>query len=133
MKYMLLLYVTETDMTADQPGVIDRHLAVTEKAIASGAYVGCDALEPTASAIRINVKDGAVSRTDGPFTELKEVLGGFYVVDCATDDEVIALAAEIPHPPNGSIEIRRVATIPGWDDAVAEIRSRVGKQPARTG
>ncbi len=133
MKYMLLIYVTEADMMKDDPGVIDRHLAVTEKAIAGGAYVGCDALEPTARAIRINVKDGAVNRTDGPFTELKEVLGGFYVVDCASDDEAVALAAEIPHPPHGTIEIRRIATIPGWDDAVAEIRSRVGKLPARAG
>ena len=129
MKYMLLIYVTEADMTANQPGDIDRHLAMTEKAIASDAYVGCDALEPTASAIRINVKDGEVHRTDGPFTELKEVLGGFYTIDCASDDEAIALASEIPQPPHGAIEIRRIATIPGWDESVAEIRSRVGKQP----
>lgn len=133
MKYMLLIYNSETDMTADQPGVIDRHLAMTEKAIASGAYVTCDALEPTANAIRVQVRDGAVHRTDGPFAELKEVLGGFYVVDCASDDEALALAAEIPHPPHGAIEVRRVATIPGWDDAVADIRSRVGRQPAPAG
>ena len=133
MKYMLLIYNTEADMTKDDPGVIDRHLAVTEKAIASGAYVGCDALEPTAGAIRINVKDGDVNRTDGPFTELKEVLGGFYVVDCASDDEAVALAAEIPHPPHGAIEIRRIAIVPGWDDAVAGIRARLSKQPSRAG
>lgn len=132
MKYMLLIYVSEADMAADDPGVIDKHLAMTEKAIASDAYVGCDALEPTASAIRIRVLDGVVHRTDGPFTELKEVLGGFYVVDCHTEDEALALAAEIPHPPHGAIEIRRIATIPGWDDAVEKIRERVGKQPARS-
>jgi hypothetical protein len=130
MKYMLLIYVTEADMTGGDPGVIDRHLAVTEKAIASGAYVGCDALEPTAGAIRVRVKDGVVHRTDGPFAEVKEVLGGFYVVECPTEAEAVAIAAEIPHPPHGSIEIRRIAEIPGWDNAVAAIRERVAAPTA---
>jgi hypothetical protein len=125
MKYMLLIYVDETDMGDPDPGEIDGHLAATRDAIASGAYVGCDALEPTAGAVRVRVRDGQTVVSDGPFAESKEVLGGFYVLDCPTREEAIALAAKIPPAQRGVIEIRRVAEIPGWDDAVAAMRNEL--------
>jgi hypothetical protein len=119
---MMLIYVTEADMGEPAPGVMDAHLAATKEAIGRGAYVTCDALEPTASAVRVRVRDGKAIRTDGPFAETKEIIGGFYVMDCKDMDEAVDLAAKIPAPPDGCIEIRRVATIPGWDEAVAEMR-----------
>ncbi|MBI5287400.1 MAG: YciI family protein [Chloroflexi bacterium] len=123
MKYMMLIYVTEDDMGEPAPGVMDAHLAVTREAIERGAYVTCDALEPTASAVRVRVRDGKIVRSDGPFAETKEIVGGFYVFDCRDLEEAVELAARIPSPPDGCIEIRRVAEIPGWDEAVAEMRA----------
>jgi len=133
MRFMLLLYVPEADMGEPKPGEIEGHLAMTEAAIERGAYVTCDALEPTADAVRIRVRDGRVIRTDGPFAECKEVLGGFYVLDCKDLDEAVTFAARIPPAQNGAIELRRIATIPGWDEAVAAMRTRVaaGGTPAR--
>jgi hypothetical protein len=113
-------------MGEPKPGDIEGHLAMTETAIERGAYVTCDALEPTASAVRVRVREGEVLRTDGPFAESKEVLGGFYVLDCKDMDEAISFAAMIPPARTGAIEVRRVATIPGWDDAVAAMQARVG-------
>jgi len=123
LKYMMLLYVTEEDMGEPAPGVMDAHLSVTREAIERGAYVACDALEPTASAVRVRVRDGKVVRTDGPFAETKEIMGGFYVFDCKDIEEAVELAAKIPSPPHGCIEIRRVALIPGWEESVAQMRA----------
>ena len=128
MKYMLMIYVTEDDMNREPaPGVMDQHLAMTEAAIERNAYVTCDALEPSANAVQVRVRDGEVLRADGPFAESKEIVGGFYMVDCANIDEACDIAAKIPQPDHGWIEVRPVATIPGWDEAVEGIRAKLAR------
>ena len=52
--------------------------------------------------------------TDGPFAETKEVLGGFYLLDCENLDEARRYAAQIPDAKYGSVEIRAVMEVPGW-------------------
>jgi hypothetical protein len=83
------------------------------------------ALEPTAAAVRVRVQDGEALRMDGPFVETEEVLGGFYLADCDDIDEAVEFAAKIPMTTSGRVEVRRVAQIPGWDEAVDEIRRRL--------
>jgi hypothetical protein len=71
---------------------------------------GGEALEPTAMATTVHVKGGAkggeVVTTDGPFAETKEVLGGFYLLDCANLDEALHWAAQIPGAWHGRVEVR---------------------------
>jgi hypothetical protein len=130
MKYMMLIYVDPTKMQEPEPGEIDAHLALTREAIGRGAYVTCDALESASNATSVRVRDGHTIVADGPFAETKEVLGGFYVFDCKDRDEAIELAARIPPARHGTIEIRAVAEIPGWDDAVADIRRDLAAESA---
>lgn len=52
-------------------------------------------------------KGGAVSLSDGPFMEAKEVLGGFFVISAENDAAAEAIAADCPHLEFGSIEIRQ--------------------------
>lgn len=129
MKYLLLICGTQEAMQDAGPDVMERHYAMAEEAIRRDTYVTCDALESTASAAEVRVVDGKVARTDGPFAESKEIVGGFYMVDCASMDEAVELAAMIPAPRGGYIEVRPVFTIPGWDERIAEIRQRVGASP----
>ena len=46
--------------------------------------------------------------TDGPFAETKEQLGGFYVLDCASDEEAKRWAAEVPRSPGLTVEVREI-------------------------
>jgi hypothetical protein len=72
---------------------------------------GGHALQPTSTATTVRVeggKGGDVVTSDGPFAETKEVLGGFYSLECADLDEAIRWAAQIPGARRGSIEIRPV-------------------------
>jgi hypothetical protein len=50
----------------------------------------------------------ALSVTDGPFTEVKEVVGGFWIANCETYDEVVSIMGDCPHLEFGSIEIREI-------------------------
>ena len=67
-----------------------------------------EALQGTATATTVRVRNGQVATTDGPFIETKEVLGGYYVVDCKDLDEAIEIASRIPAASEGSIEVRPV-------------------------
>jgi hypothetical protein len=87
-------------------------------AVARGAYVGCNALETSDRATTVRVRDGATVVTDGPFAETKEQLGGYYLLNCKNIEEAIDYASRIPPAKIGSIEIRPVFEIPGWDEAI---------------
>ena len=116
MRYMFLLYGDGSDPGPDV--MIPKHVAFARKARTRGAYVTCDALQSRESATTVRVRDGKNLTTDGPFVETKEVLGGFYILECRDLDEALAYAAQIPDAQYGSVEVRPIATIPGWEDAI---------------
>jgi hypothetical protein len=77
---------------------------------------GGAALYPTSTATTVRVKGGKageVVTSDGPYAETKEVLGGFYLIECADLDEAIAVAATIPGAWNGAVEVRPVINFGG--------------------
>ena len=81
---------------------------------------GWEALEPTATATTVRVRDGRTLTTDGPFAETKEALGGYYLVEAKDLDEAIDFAARIPGAQTGSIEVRPIWEIPAEYLAGAE-------------
>ena len=129
MLYMFLLYA---DPSADWPAdIIERHLAVYREARARGAYVSSEALGAPTGAKTVRVRNGRPHTTDGPFAETKEVLGGFYVLDCRDLDEALAFAAKIPHAGVGAVEVRPVVRVPDWPYVDTPPRERHPMQPPR--
>jgi len=75
---------------------------------AAGVIGGGEALHPPSSAVGVKVagKGGALTRTDAPFAEAKEVIGGFYLLDCADIDEAVGWAAQIPGAWHGRVVVQ---------------------------
>jgi len=65
-------------------------------------------LQPAEQAVRIRVEDGSTSVTDGPFAETKEIIAGYFVIDCADRDEAVEHAKACPHARIGKIEVREI-------------------------
>ena len=108
MKVLALIYADEHAWEAlpetDREARYAQYRAFGERAgakIADGAE-----LAPTRTATTVRVRDGEVLVSDGPFTETKEQLGGFYLFDVASLDEAAELAAGIPAAAHGAIELR---------------------------
>ena len=112
MQYLLLIYANESEQaqaTPEQMGqVMAAYGAFTQGIIASGNYVGGDALHPTSTATTVRVRNGDTLSTDGPFAETTEQLGGYYLVTAKDLDEACAIAARIPTATHGSVEVRPV-------------------------
>jgi len=69
---------------------------------------GGNALQPTATGKTVRVRNGKTVTIDGPFAETKEQLGGFYLVEASSIEEVTAMAPRIPCSRFGSVEIRPI-------------------------
>jgi hypothetical protein len=110
MKYMLLLYGSEErEMEpAELDAIMDEYWAYNDMLREKGHLIAGEALQPTATATTVRVRNGATQTADGPFAETKEQLGGFYFLEAKDLDEAIALAARVPDARNGSIEVRPI-------------------------
>jgi hypothetical protein len=71
---------------------------------------GSNALQATATAKTVRLRNGNAATTDGPFAETKEQLGGYYLVDAGDIKEAEKMAAKIPGARFGSVEIRPIMT-----------------------
>ena len=111
MKYMLLIYGVEptTEPTPEEiQAEMAEYYAFTDEVNARNLLVASEALHLSHTATTVRVRAGKPITTDGPFAETKEVLGGFYLLDCKDLDEAIEMAAKIPGAKQGSAEIRPV-------------------------
>lgn len=75
---------------------------------AAAVLRGGAALYPTTTATTVRQERGEVVTTDGPYAETKEVLTGFYLLECADLDEAVQYAGRIPAARHGSVEVRPV-------------------------
>jgi hypothetical protein len=116
MQYMLLIYGNEAAMKsatqADRDAMFRSYHEYTQSIVKSGNMKAGDALQPTATATTVRVRDGKTLTTDGPFAETREQLGGYYLVEANDLDEATKLAARIPGAQVGSIEVRPVMQLP---------------------
>jgi hypothetical protein len=110
MRYLCLLYVAEgAGAMPGEPGwdaVVVENVAVREAMSRAGVLVECAPLQPVGSATTLRERDGELLLTDGPYAELKEQLGGFYLIECADLDEALRWARMIPATRIGTVEVR---------------------------
>jgi hypothetical protein len=81
-----------------------------------GKIRGGSPLHPEETGARVRLSRGKPVVTDGPFTETKEVIGGFFMIDCKDMQEAVAIAKRCPHLKNGFVEVREVIPMGGDED-----------------
>jgi hypothetical protein len=116
MRYMLLIYGEETqqDETSDDaPEISPPWLEYTSWLLREGIHTAGERLAASSSATTVRVRDGNRLVTDGPFTETKEVLGGYYIIECDDLDKALEAAARCPAVAfGGSVEVRPIIGMP---------------------
>ena len=90
------------------------------------------ALRSPESATTVRVREGDAEIVDGPFAVTKEVLAGFYLVECADLDEALALAARIPPARWGTIEVRPVVPVEDWVETGRRLGLELSDEDRRT-
>ncbi len=117
MQYILLIYGSEAEgkKASKEDGMLmmQAYKVFTDELKGAGKMKAGAPLESVSTATTVRVKDGKTLRTDGPFAETREQLGGFYLIDAKDLDEAVMIAAKIPGAKTGSIEVRPIMQIPG--------------------
>ena len=98
----------------------DAVVALSEAAYRAGAErflhvtaLGASPLQPVATATSVRVRQGKRLRTDGPFAETREQLGGYFLVEANTLDEAVEIAGRLPGARVGTVEVRPVMEVAG--------------------
>jgi hypothetical protein len=84
----------------------------------AGVLITCDGLHPPSVGARVTFEGGKPKVTDGPFAEVKEVLGGYWMIEVASRDEAIAWAVRCPAGPNEIIEVRQVQEVADFPEEI---------------
>lgn len=109
MKYLCLIHLNEQEMEALSGAEMNRlnagHLALNDDLRASGHFIEAEALEPASTARSIRIRPGKPAIIDGPFTESKEVVAGFYLIEAKDMAEAVQIASRFPSAPRGRVEI----------------------------
>jgi hypothetical protein len=109
MRYLVLFRAADfRDDYEPRPGELNAVRRWCEEMEARGMTLTGSPLHPARDAATVRVKDGEVLRSDGPFAETKELVGGFEVLDCESLDEAIDLVSRHPVAEYGSIELREI-------------------------
>lgn len=114
MPYMLLMIeptvqrLTRTE--AEGRAAYERMLHFADDLKQRGLLLASESLKSQdASAARLQRRDGRLQVMDGPFAEAKEMVGGFFLVDCSTREEAMAIAAQCPAAEWCTVEVRALA------------------------
>jgi hypothetical protein len=112
MRYILLICTEESADQAMSPAEgeaqMGEYMKFGEEMTKRGVLLGGERLRPTTDATTVQLRNGEVLTSDGPFAETKEQIAGYYAVEAKDLDEAIEIAAKIPGASKGSIEVRPI-------------------------
>ena len=136
MRFMMLMipqgYETAPPDVQLDPERVRSMMKYNEALKDAGILIALDGLHPPSMGARVSFAGGKPLVTDGPFTEAKEVLGGYWMIDVASREEAIAWAAKCPASENEIIEIRRVQEMTDFSPEVQEAAAGFAELMAKT-
>ena len=111
MQYAIIVYETEQDFRdRNDPGKphinMSAYISYSQALDAGGVARGGAGLQPPGTATVVKIKDGKKFVQDGPFSNSKEQIGGFFLIEAKDLDEALAWAAKCPAARGAGVEVR---------------------------
>jgi hypothetical protein len=117
----VLLIIETSEARRNRPADAGRHaydqmVRFAEGLQARGVLRAVESLKSDAEGVRIEARNGQRVMRDGPFAEAKEMVGGFFLLDCATREEALRIARECPAVEWATVEVRETGPCHGQSD-----------------
>jgi hypothetical protein len=136
MRFMMLMipkgYETAAPDAMPTAEAVAAMMKYNEALKQAGVLITLDGLHPPSTGARVSFTGGKPMVTDGPFTEAKEVLGGYWMIEVASRDEAIAWAKRCPASDNEVIEIRQVQEMSDFPADVQEAAAGFEQMQAKS-
>ena len=126
MKFMVLVPADKNSEAGVMPDekLLGAMMKFNEEMVKAGVVLDLAGLDSPSRATRVSFKGGKASVTDGPFAESKEVVGGFWILQCKSKEEAVEWARRCPAAEGNFIEVRKIMGIEDYTPAVQEVRLR---------
>jgi hypothetical protein len=125
MRFMMLMipagYASAAPDAMPSAEAVKAMMKYNEDLKKAGVLLSLEGLHPPASGARVSFKGGKPTAIDGPFAEVKEVLGGYWMIDVRSREEAIEWARRCPASENDVIEIRRVHEMSEFPDDIQKV------------
>ena len=122
MKYLILIYSNPASremweaFSADERSEgLAYYASLVEDLEASGELIVTEALADPSLTKRVTVREGQAMTSDGPFAEAKELLAGFFLVECESAERALEIAARVPEAELGLVEVRPTMELSGFE------------------
>ena len=110
MRFLMIMYpdrAAESQAVPDAKAV-EEMMAYNEQLAKAGVLISLDGLHPSSKGARVEFPGGKPKVSDGPFTEAKEIVGGFWMLDVKSKDEAVVWAKRVPATGTNFVELRQV-------------------------
>jgi hypothetical protein len=109
MRFMMIMMPNVQDENwAPTPAAIAAMSKYNEELTKAGVLLALDGLQPPSTGARVSFAGGKPTVTDGPFTEAKEMIGGYWLIQARSREEAVEWAARCPAADGDVIEVRQV-------------------------
>jgi hypothetical protein len=133
MRFMMFMYpgIEESDWmpSAEAVAAMSRY---NEELTKAGVLLALDGLHPTSEGARVTFPGGKATVTDGPFSEAKEVVGGYWLIQVKSKEEAVEWASRIPAGGDVMVEVRRVFEMSDFPEDVREAAELSQVPPEQT-
>lgn len=137
MRFMMLMipkgYETAAPGTMPDAKAVDAMMKYNESLQKAGVLLALDGLHPPSMGARVTFPGGKPKVTDGPFSEAKEVLGGYWMIQVKSKQEAIEWASRCPAGENEIIEIRQVQEFADFPADVQQVAAKFPEMQAAAG
>jgi hypothetical protein len=134
MRFMMLMipggYQAAAPDAMPNPEAVKAMMKYNEELKKAGVLLALDGLHPPATGARVSFKGGKPAVVDGPFAEVKEVLGGYWMIDVRSREEAIEWARRCPAAEDDVIEIRRVHEMSEFPEDIQKAAEGFGELKA---
>jgi hypothetical protein len=137
MRFMMLMipkgYQTAAPGTLPDPKSIAAMMKYNESLQKAGILLALDGLHPPSMGARVSFSGGKSTVTDGPFSEAKEVIGGYWIIQVKSREEAIEWASRCPGSDNEVVEVRQVMEFSEFPDDMKTLAAGLPEMPAQPG
>jgi len=133
MRFIVIVKASERSESGQLPSpeMLARMGAFNEELVKAGIMLAGEGLQPSSKGARISFAGPKPVVTDGPFAETKELVGGFWILQAKSKEEVVAWISRAPFYDGEQVEIRQIFEREDFGQAVAEEETRLREQIAQ--
>jgi hypothetical protein len=127
MRFMMLMYPGSKAETGALPDakVVAAMMKYNEELTRAGVLLALDGLQPSSKGVRVRLSGGKRTIVDGPFSEAKELIGGYWLIQVRSKEEAVAWASRVPLADDEMVELRQVFELSDFPAEVQKLAAPI--------